>query len=161
VASPAHTPLSRRRAPKRPAPAPRRSVSSGKRNSGAGDYVTLGFGCSKTWRLEGRGGPSQTPPGAEPASPSAPASPPRLLPGTPEDRGSSPGKEKGGCLFGPYPRGAEGRNVRGLNTGETRRVRAAVWRWRGAVQAPRKRRQRNQSLDTWARSEGREGLWRA
>lgn len=55
LATPAHTPILYRRAPKCPAPSTRWSVSSGKRNSSTRNYITLEFGLSKTWRLEGRG----------------------------------------------------------------------------------------------------------
>lgn len=55
LATPAHTPVLYRRAPKCPAPSTRWSVSSGKRNSSTRNYITLEFGLSKTWRLEGRG----------------------------------------------------------------------------------------------------------
>lgn len=55
LATPAHTPILYRRAPKCPAPSKRWSVSSGKRNSSTRNYITLEFGLPKTWRLEGRG----------------------------------------------------------------------------------------------------------
>lgn len=55
LATPAHTPILYRRAAKCPAPSKRWSVSSGKRNRSTRNYITLEFGLSKTWRLEGRG----------------------------------------------------------------------------------------------------------
>lgn len=52
---PLPTPRSHIEEHKCPAPSTRWSVSSGRRNSSTSNYITLEFGFSKTWRLEGRG----------------------------------------------------------------------------------------------------------
>lgn len=127
LATPAHTPVLYRRAPKCPAPSTRWSVSSGKRNSSTRNYITLEFGLSKTWRPEGRGlRVWETLLGISRARKRA--WPPRstLHPWNTGRPGLFWGAGERGFLTGPFPSGAWGWTMRGLKTGKSRLVRAAL-----------------------------------